>query len=267
MSLDKVLRLASAPERPADASELVRLASENLERLALLLASADEDDDGEGDDEDDEDEDQDDDEDGPPKKGKKPSFVKGKKPAFGGKGGDDSKGGKGDGKKVPPWLAKKQEKVKASRALVLDAMVALSQLGGGEVLSLSVLTQAEREKPSAHTIPGSTDFPIPDKVHLAAAVARYKQGKLAGHSQDEVARHIRTQAKRLGEMVDLTAPDLNQAVILLARGGSDQAVAMEHGPMSGEHEHPHRVVNVHSHRHTHNGDSRHACGDPGYGAY
>jgi hypothetical protein len=61
------------------------------------------------------------------------------------------------------------------------------------------------------------------------------------------------------------APGPAQTVIRLARGGPD--VAMEHGPMSGEHDHPHRVANVHSHKHTHNGDSRHACGDPGYGAY
>ena len=53
-------------------------------------------------------------------------------------------------------------------------------------------------------------------------------------------------------------------VMALARG--QQEVAMEHAPMSGEHEHPHRVFNVHSHKHTHNGDSRHACGDSGYGA-
>jgi hypothetical protein len=88
-----------------------------------------------------------------------------------------------------------------------EAVVALSgavdAFGEDDVLSLSVLTQEDREKSSAHTIPGSTDFPIPDKGHLLAAVARFKQGKLAGHSEDEVASHIRKHAKRLGVSVSL----------------------------------------------------------------
>jgi hypothetical protein len=206
VSLDKVLRL-SQPAAPApDASALVRAASDDLERIALLLAQAD--DDGEGDDdeeEDDGDESKGDEDDATAKskkgaKGKAGSnnWSKGGKNPAKGKGDDDAK----DGKKMPPWLNKKKDKVKAS-ALVADAMVALSQLSGGE--------------------------------HLIVTL---------GHSP---------------------APDPAQTVLRLARGGPD--VAMEHGPMHGEHDHPHRVANVHSHKHTHNGDSRHACGDPGYGAY
>lgn len=73
------------------------------------------------------------------------------------------------------------------------------------LVRLAVLTTEQRKKPSAHTIPGSDDFPIPDKAHLTAAVGRYHQGALAGHSKEEVARHIRSRAKALGEEVDLTA--------------------------------------------------------------
>lgn len=74
---------------------------------------------------------------------------------------------------------------------------------GEHMLRLAVLTTAERRRPSAHTIGDSTDYPIPDKVHLSAAVARYKQGKLAGHPKDEVRRHILSRARALGEQVDL----------------------------------------------------------------
>lgn len=206
MSLDKVLRLTQQAAPAPDASALVRAAADDLERLALMLASADEDDDGEGDDEDEDDgDDSTGDEDDDTAKSKKGAKGKGgsnnwskggKNPSKGkGGGGDDAKGGK----KMPPWLNKK-DKVKAS-ALVQDAMLHLSQLHGGE------------------------------HVGLAAAAPRDPAG----------------------------------IVMALARGGPD--VAMEHGPMQGEHDHPHRVMQVHSHKHTHNGDSRHACGDPGYGGY
>jgi hypothetical protein len=73
-----------------------------------------------------------------------------------------------------------------------------------QLLRLAVLTAAERKKPSAHTIGDSDDYPIPDAAHLSAAVARYKQGALAGHSEDEVKRHILSRARALGKQVDLT---------------------------------------------------------------
>ena len=72
-----------------------------------------------------------------------------------------------------------------------------------ETVSLSVLTIAERKKASAHTIPDSTDYPIPDVGHLRAAIARFKEGKYAGHSKAEVRAHILKAAKRLGVTVDL----------------------------------------------------------------
>jgi hypothetical protein len=215
----------------------VRAAAKDLDELALLLAGADN---GDGEDDDDEDDDEDDEDDSP--KGKK-------------------KGPKG--KKVPPWLAKKGakgkgDKVKAS-SLVLDAMVHLSYVSGGETVSLSVLTQKEREKPSAHTIPGSTDFPIPDETHLSAAVREYHAGNLAGHSEAEVKKHILAEAKRLGKQVDLTAQD-NRTVLLRLAGKAAPGMGMapmEHGPHNGAHSHPHREVRVVDGEHYHNNDSRH----------
>jgi hypothetical protein len=88
-----------------------------------------------------------------------------------------------------------------------EALLLLSDMSDEDAIALSVLTQAEREKPSAHTIPGSTDYPIPDKGHLQAAIARFKQGKLAGHSRKEVKAHILKHARRLGVEVDLGGDD------------------------------------------------------------
>lgn len=101
------------------------------------------------------------------------------------------------------------KRVKAS-AQIESAILALSKLSlppslDGGTLQLSVLTAEERRKPSAHTISGSEDYPIPDKGHLQAAIARYKEGKLAGHSKDEVRKHILSSARRLGVEVDLVA--------------------------------------------------------------
>jgi hypothetical protein len=259
-ALDKVLRLAQPDAVPAapDAVDLVRLAAESLNRISLLLAKKsgkDPDDDGD----DDSTAKGDTDNDFWSKKGKKKKPPKKK-----GKAGDsDDEGDDEDDD---------DEDVAASRVMVLEAMVALSQVEGGEFVSLSVMTMDERRKPGAHTISGSTDYPIPDKVHLAAAVARYKQGKFAGHSQDDVRRHILSRARALGEQVDLAvAVPAATTVIALARGfngpkypAQEKMIAMDHGPHSGEHDHPHRVTNVHSHSHTHNGDSRHSCGEGNY---
>lgn len=70
-------------------------------------------------------------------------------------------------------------------------------------IRLAVLSAAERRKPSAHTISGSEDYPIPDAGHLTAAVARYKQGALAGHSKSEVRSHICSRARALGKNVEI----------------------------------------------------------------
>jgi hypothetical protein len=258
-ALDKVLQLAQTAPAAPDAADLVRLAADRLDQVAVLLAKSGKDPDNDGDDDSTAAGDTDKDYFTP--KGKKRKKPLGKK-AKAAEEDDDAEGDEDD-----------DEDVAASRALVLEAMVALSQVQGGEVVSLSVLTMDERRKPSAHTISGSTDYPIPDKVHLAAAVARFKQGKLAGHSEEEVRRHIMARARALGETVDLAAPDVAATVIALARGGfngpkypavKERLIAMDHGPHTGTHSHPHRVVEVHEHEHMHNGDARHSCGDGGY---
>jgi hypothetical protein len=260
VSLEKVLRLAGQPEVPAapEAEDLVRAVAGNLDRIALLLAGKAPPKGG------------DDDGDGPPwmQKGKgKPMPKKGKKKP---KASDDDEDEDDDEDQDDD----EDEDVAACRALVLESMVALSGVQGGEHVSLSVLTQAEREKPSAHTIAGSTDYPIPDAVHLAAAVARYKQGKYAGHKPDEIRRHILSRARALGKQVDLDGSDEQVAatalgaVLTLARGynpekfppGKEKLIPMDHGPFTGPHEHAHRMMDVHSHVHMHNGDSRHECG-------
>ncbi len=136
------------------------------------------------------------------------------------------------------------------------------------LLELSVLTAEERRKPAAHTMGDSDDFPIPDKAHLSAAVGRYKQGKLAGHSKEEVAAHIRSRAKALGETVDLAfgsgLEEAAAAVLMLARraakGPPDGGVPMDHAPFTGRHSHSHTKSDAHDHDHQHFGDNDHGRG-------
>ena len=80
-----------------------------------------------------------------------------------------------------------------------------------QTISLAALTQEEREKPSAHTLAGTDDWPIPDKKHLAVAIGFYKQGKLGGHSKEAVRAHIQQHAKRLGVPVNLDGDDDDDA--------------------------------------------------------
>jgi hypothetical protein len=134
------------------------------------------------------------------------------------------------------------------------------------LLSLSVLTAEDRRKPSAHTLGDSEDYPIPDEAHLSAAVARYKQGKLAGHSKEEVVAHIRSRARALGKTVDLsTGTGLDEAadlVVGLARAAGHAAaeIAMHHGPFTGSHSHSHFKSDAHDHPHSHYGDNSHDAG-------
>lgn len=132
------------------------------------------------------------------------------------------------------------------------------------LLGLSVLSTAERKKPSAHTIGDSEDYPIPDKAHLTAAIARYKQGKYAGHKPAEIAAHIRSRAKALGVQVDLAAGSgLNEAADLVAlakKPMGDGGVIMNHGPFNGTHTHSHFQSQVHDHPHQHFGDNHHDGG-------
>lgn len=134
-----------------------------------------------------------------------------------------------------------------------------------EVLAqLSTLTAADRKKPSAHTLGDSDDYPIPDKAHLSAAVARYKQGKLAGHSKSEVAAHIRSRAKALGETVDLAGgsglDEAAEAWALAAKPVGDGGIPMNHGPYNGTHEHTHFQSAAHGHPHQHANDNNHNGG-------
>jgi hypothetical protein len=134
-----------------------------------------------------------------------------------------------------------------------------------EVLTaLSTLTAEERKKPSAHTLGDSDDYPIPDKAHLSAAVARYKQGKFAGHSASEVAAHIRSRARALGETVDLASgsglDEAAEAFALAAKPVGDGGIPMNHGPFNGTHTHTHFQSGAHAHPHQHANDNNHNGG-------
>jgi hypothetical protein len=149
-----------------------------------------------------------------------------------------------------------------------SAGIALStdedKIAAGVLLGLSVLTAEDRRKPGAHTLGDSEDYPIPDRAHLTAAIARYKQGKFAGHKPEEVAAHIRTEAKRLGVSVDLAGSGLEEAAELVALakkapvdGGG---IIMNHAPFTGTHAHGHFQSQVHDHPHQHFGDNSHEGG-------
>lgn len=136
-----------------------------------------------------------------------------------------------------------------------------TQVPLADQVRMSVLTAEQRRSPSAHTIGGSDDYPIPDKPHLSAALARYKEGKLAGHSKDEVRKHILSRAQALGVEVDL-AGVLGQimdggATVYLAGATPPGDIPMHHAPFTGKHSHAHRVTLAHHHEHEHNGDAEH----------
>jgi hypothetical protein len=163
----------------------------------------------------------------------------------------------------PPQLETVRERaVAAARGFGLTVPDDDDRVAATALLELSVLSAEDRRKPGAHTIGDSEDFPIPDKAHLTAAVARYKQGKLAGHSKGEVAAHIRHHAKRLGEEVDLAGSPLEEAADLcaLAKPVGDGGIIMNHGPFTGTHEHGHFQSAVHGHPHQHFGDNSHDGG-------
>lgn len=106
---------------------------------------------------------------------------------------------------VPAGVTLADVRNRMQRAFIpgLPSLMGLTSAEDTQTVRLAVLSTAERKKPSAHTIPGTTDFPIPDKGHLTAAVARYHQGALAGHPKEVVRKHILAAASRLGEQVDL----------------------------------------------------------------
>lgn len=95
-----------------------------------------------------------------------------------------------------------------------------------EIIRLSTLNMKDRQKKSAHTLPGSTDFPIPDKSHLAAAIREYHAGNYAGHSREEVAAHIQKRGRELGVQVHLSADvELAAPQVPSAFGSPEAAVA------------------------------------------
>lgn len=261
-AVDKLLELTgNGPGAPDPDTELLRAAQRSARELAALVSLA-------GDDDDDGDE-----------------------------GGDHSGHAaykamiarKVDPKKAAQMCARSDKKVKASqlaRSLVLmlagtpgqDIVLTLSagrppaelppagerEAAAALLAELSVLTAKDRKKPGAHTIGDSDDYPIPDKAHLSSAVARYKQGKLAGHSKEQVAAHIRSRAKALGETVDLTAgsglEEAAEALALAAKAMGGGGIIMNHGPFRGTHAHGHFKSDVHEHPHQHFDDNRHDGG-------
>jgi hypothetical protein len=262
-AVDKLLELTgNGPETPDPDTELLRAAQRSARELEALVSLA-------GDDDDDDDE-----------------------------GGGDHSGHaaykamiarKVDPKKAAQMCARSDKKVKASqlaRSLVLmlsgtpgqDIVLTLSagrppaelppvgerEAAAALLAELSVLTAEDRKKPSAHTIGDSDDYPIPDVAHLTSAVARYKQGKLAGHSKAEVAAHIRHHARRLGREVDLsTGCGLEEAAEALALARKEMGgggIIMNHGPFRGTHAHGHFMSQVHEHPHQHFDDNRHDGG-------
>lgn len=138
------------------------------------------------------------------------------------------------------------------------------RIAAGVLLGLSVLTAEDRRKPGAHTIGDSEDYPIPDKAHLTAALARYRQGKYAGHKPAEIAAHIRARAKALGVIVDLAGSALEAAADLVALAKKPPAggggIIMNHGPFNGTHTHGHFQSSVHDHPHQHFDDNHHEGG-------
>jgi hypothetical protein len=130
-----------------------------------------------------------------------------------------------------------------------------------DVLAFAAMSTAARKKPGAHTIAGSTDYPIPDVRHLHLAVGRYHAGQFAGHSKEEVAAHIRSAAKRLGVSVSLAVPAQGPSVLLeLARGA---VVAVPVTAMESEHHGP--LHGTHSHAHTHHQDNSHGMAPGDWG--
>jgi len=165
---------------------------------------------------------------------------------------------------TPEQAAQVRRRVEqAARGYGIALAASEERIAAGTLLELSVLTAEERRKPSAHTLGDSDDYPIPDEGHLKAAVARYKEGKLAGHSKSEVAAHIRSRARALGKTVDLAGPlSLEEAaeLVVLAKQVGDGGIIMNHGPFTGTHAHGHFQSGVHSHPHQHFGDNHHDGG-------
>lgn len=91
-----------------------------------------------------------------------------------------------------------------TRVALRTAVLDMASMRPSETVSLSVLSMAEKHAlaRTGQAMPGG-DYPIPDIGHLRAAIVRFKEGKLAGHSRDQVRAHILKHAGRLGVEVSL----------------------------------------------------------------
>ncbi len=138
--------------------------------------------------------------------------------------------------------------------------------GDVEYMQLAVLTQAQRDRYATTGVAlAGGAYPIPDKGHLSAAIARYKQGAHAGHSASSIKSHILKRAKALGVSVSLSAMEdlaCGQGTIFLAAAPPGD-IPMHHAPFTGSHEHAHSVTMTHGHAHSHQGDNMH--GGQGHG--
>lgn len=134
---------------------------------------------------------------------------------------------------------------------------------GDDLFGLAVLTTAQRDRMASTGVamPGG-HFPIPDKGHLQAAIARYKQGAHAGQDAGKIKAHIVKRAKALGVTdLNLSRPVLPQALngdVIAFAAAVMGGVAMQHSPMTGTHTHDHPAMpHVHGHEHSHMADNEH----------
>jgi hypothetical protein len=95
---------------------------------------------------------------------------------------------------------------------------------------LATVTQAQRDRyaTTGVALPDGS-FPIPDKHHLGLAIGRFHARHLAGHSAEEVARHIRKRARAL-EVTDVELSGAEEMAMARSQDGPsafDSAVADE----------------------------------------
>lgn len=299
-ALEKVLAAAGQDSIPAatqqedPAADLVAAAQELLTELVIELSKNDPDNDGD----DDSTAKGDTDHDYWTKGGKrkKPLPGKGKKKPKG-KGASDDDDDEDDDDEAEDQ-AEVKKKVKAA-GLAAGALLALAGLDGRpegydwvEATS-APLTPAEalrlaKGDDDDHPAPygaveyadpgyrGKKRYPI-DAKHIHAALSYFSQAKnRAEYTASQVKAiwgRIKAAAKKHGVQVagegkTAAASHVStDALVALAAAASDGGVPMQHPPFSGRHNHPHSVMNVHSHAHDHNNDSRHECGASSYGAY
>ena len=78
------------------------------------------------------------------------------------------------------------------------AVLALAAMAEDDALELAVSAEARQKYAKSGVAMGSGAYPIPDSSHLAYAKQQFKAGHLAGHSAEEVRKHINARARALG---------------------------------------------------------------------